>query len=258
MRVTEPESFEVISALLKAGFRRDAVTNNFLSEADYRRGLAERSLLLGQWDGGFAFFSRRDGFFRMSFTLLPPQKEPPALPEGPVVTEIPSRPGSEAGKAAADFWACQGFAPLLRRVRLRLEPGAEPETGDGFQVREAEEKEKTAVVEFLRRNFDPLTGCIPKEAELSQVFCLWDGGTLAGVLHTGQAPGRREIRHLAVETNLRGTGAAKALLGAYLRACPAKKHLVWTGEENAAALKFYKKHGFRPDGWTAGVLYRKG
>ncbi len=256
MKWKRADSYEEISNLLKGCFRRDASTNNFLREADYRRELGNGSLWIGTWEGGVAFFRRRQDFFRMQYTLFSSPGDALPLPEHPIVTEIPLRPGGS--RRDVDYWLGQGFQPVLSRLRLCLgrEPSVRAQEG-AWKIFQAEERDFPAVLAFLGDYFSPLTGCLPEREELAgdRIFCLWDSsGKLGGVLHAGGTQARSEICHLAVEESLRGSGAARALFQAYRQACPARNCLVWTGQENAAAQKFYKKCGFEPDGWTAEAL----
>lgn len=244
------------SSLVREYFRPGVVTNNFMSEAEYRREIQAGALGFSSWEGGLAFFRRREGFFRMNFHLLPSAEPAPLCSGESIVTEIPMRPGDFKMARAVAYWEEQGFSPCLERVRLRLEKA--PAEGKGaFQVRRADEEELPRILDFLRAHFSPLTGCLPalEELEAQGVFGIFQGETPVGVLRGSIGRGSCEIRHLAVEESLRGTGAAQVLLSAYLKACPEKKQLVWTGKNNPGALRFYKKCGYVPDGWTARILY---
>lgn len=66
---------------------------------------------------------------------------------------------------------------------------------------------------FLQSNFSPLTGCLPNREELDRdlrqgrVLTLEEGGAITGLLHFSLVGNTGEIRHLAVRSDLRGTGA---------------------------------------------------
>lgn len=62
-----------------------------------------------------------------------------------------------------------------------------------------------------------------------------------------------ELRDLYVAPASWATGAADALLDeslAFLRSAGVRRAILWVGEANLRARRFYEKHGWRPDGST--------
>ena len=113
---------------------------------------------------------------------------------------------------------------------------------------------------FLQSNFSPLTGCLPNREELDRdlrqgrVLTLEEGGAITGLLHFSLVGNTGEIRHLAVRSDLRGTGRTRPLLDGYLRAIGGVKSVVWTRSDDLAAQTAYQRRGFVPDGRRSVVL----
>lgn len=268
------EQFEVLAPLLSAQLKKGVFTNNFLGWDDYAREIA-RGLWVHAFSGGLLLFRTRAGHHVLNFYL---QKEAalelPAL-DGPVVTELVWRPReAEAAAAALERFQAAGFVEQFRRLRRERPATADANPADGSGALNADqhsgiaglaETTQTAeVLEFLRANFDLLTGCLPTEEALAEdvaagnVACTADSRGLTGVLHFARGRASTEIRHLAVRDDCRGQGLAGKLLDAYLQATGHAKSQVWARQGNTPAEHFYEKHQYRPDGWQSAVLLAGG
>ena len=87
-----------------------------------------------------------------------------------------------------------------------------------------------------------------------RVLTLEEGGAITGLLHFSLVGNTGEIRHLAVRSDLRGTGRTRPLLDGYLRAIGGVKSVVWTRSDDLAAQTAYQRRGFVPDGRRSVVL----
>lgn len=268
------EQFEALAPLLSAQLKKGVFTNNFLSRDDYAREIAQ-GLWAQEFPGGLLLFRSRTGYYVLNFYL---QKDGvPALPDldGLVVTEMAWRPREAEGAAAAlERLRAAGFVEQFRRLRRERPAMAEANPVDGSGAADAAQHSGIAgladsaqtveILEFLRDNFDSLTGCLPSEEALAEdvaggrVVCTTDGFGLTGVLHFARGRASTEIRHLAVRSDCRGQGLAGKLLSAYLHATGTAKSQVWARRGNTPAEHFYEKHQYRLDGWQSVVLLAGG
>lgn len=176
----------------------------------------------------------------------------------PTVTEVAFRPRDTGLRETVSYLTARalslcwsGFvspAPRERR-ESRLSPLSTPAP-----------EALSSVQAFLQSNFSPLTGCLPNREELDRdlrqgrVLTLEEGGAITGLLHFSLVGNTGEIRHLAVRSDLRGTGRTRPLLDGYLRAIGGVKSVVWTRSDDLAAQTAYQRRGFVPDGRRSVVL----
>ena len=118
-------------------------------------------------------------------------------------------------------------------------------------------------VDYLLKpiGYEDLVACFGKireelDRDLRQgrVLTLEEGGAITGLLHFSLVGNTGEIRHLAVRSDLRGTGRTRPLLDGYLRAIGGVKSVVWTRSDDLAAQTAYQRRGFVPDGRRSVVL----
>ena len=244
--------FAALSAAITACLRPGVDTNCTLKAEALRREIAAGTLLAHRWPGGLLLLRRRPGRYILSYYRTDPAAALDVPLPGPAVVEIPLRPGAQADAA---WWEAQGFVPLLRRVRLVRPPLPEaPELPPSEAVSVAPE----AALALLERCFDPLSGCLPTREELAEDLA---GGRLlwaeeGALLRFSPGP-PAELRHLAAAEEVRGRGLARKLVDRFNRLTAGRRALVWTGEDNAAALHLYESAGFRRDGWRSLVLRTK-
>ena len=145
----------------------------------------------------------------------------------------------------------EGFRPVLRRVRLTREKRGMPLPLD---MPLAAETDLPALRALLEACFDPLTGCLPTEAELAadveRGHVLYDGAALLRFSDGFSL----EIRQLATAPEARGQGHGHALLKLITTVKDNKRITVWTADTNEAALRLYTGFGFAADGWASVVL----
>ena len=258
------ERYEELAPLLTAQLGRGMVTNAALTPEDWRREIANRALWCRCWEGGLILLRRREGHSLLNFYL-----QKPALPDdlawdGPTVLEIAARPRDEGLWKAVDLWRGQGFEELYRRTRLALPKDTKVPAGDGpLRARIAGAADMGAVRTLLQENFDPMTGCLPTDEELTRdleagcVVCAdAPDGNAAGLLHIAAGRGSTQLRHLAVGEGCRRQGGAQSLLARYLEHTGFVKSLVWVRSDNEPGWRFYTKNGYEPDGWASVVLCR--
>ena len=100
-----------------------------------------------------------------------------------------------------------GWSVLFHRDR-RERPKEEAYAQEQPQMNTEETPD--AVLAFLRSSFDPLTGCLPTQAQLASQIALGEvvaqreDGEIVGVLHFEKGRASSEIRHLAVREDRRG------------------------------------------------------
>ena len=256
-----------LSALMSAQLKKGVFTNSSMTAYGY---LEDDPLTEAVSSGGsLLIFRHRPGFSLMNYYVQQDCKsiEIPDFCQCPIVCETAFRPKDEA---AADrvmaLLAGAGFEPALDRIRLsRSGCGGPP--GGNVRIISPGPDQTQILRTFLLANFNPLTGCIPPAGVLAKdLFAVAEtDGEITGMLHFSVERSFWEIRHLAVAPELRGKGLAARLLDAAqaeagrISGSKAEEGLrcrVWTGADNAPAIKFYEKHGFTADAYKSKVLIR--
>ncbi|MBQ7144630.1 MAG: GNAT family N-acetyltransferase [Oscillospiraceae bacterium] len=253
----EPEriqSYDRAMALSRRSLGRGLLRNGFPTPEDCRRAAEAGALRCLEREDGFLLFLRRpQGFDRLYFAVAP-GAEPFAFDAPlPVLAELPRRAG-EADAAGAYLARC-GFTRQFERVRV-ARPGSLPlPAAPELAVRQAENGELETVCGFLEGFYDRFTGCLPTPEELAEEYCCLIPGPEGprGVLHARVERSFGEMRHFALVPALRGTGAAEALLAAFLRGLGEKPCRLWVADDNARALGFYQKCGFHTEALRSAV-----
>ena len=227
-------AYEDLARLVTGHFHRGVRTNTMVSPEEYGPAIAAGTLRAQATPAGLLLLRDRGDHTRLTFYLgdltVPLGAELPP----PTVTEV------------------------LERLRLSRPAG---ETGEpALPLSTPAPEALSSVQAFLQSNFSPLTGCLPNREELDRdlrqgrVLTLEEGGAITGLLHFSLVGNTGEIRHLAVRSDLRGTGRTRPLLDGYLRAIGGVKSVVWTRSDDLAAQTAYQRRGFVPDGRRSVVL----
>lgn len=253
------ETYEQLAALASAQLRRGVKTNTIVTKEGYGIAIDRHRLRAYAEPDVLLLLQKRDGHTRMNFFLNTLAEIHETLP-AETVTEIAYRPRDIALQEAVDYWQRQGFQLLFERIRL-CRPAGTVAIDSPIPVRKPAKDELGTVLQFLRQNFSPLTGCIPMEEELaediqnSRVLVTEDISGITGLMHFSFDGNIGEIRHLAIREDMRGQGGTIPLLAAYLREIEQKKSVVWVRADYIAAQKVYQRFGFTADGRRSAVLY---
>jgi N-acetylglutamate synthase-like GNAT family acetyltransferase len=252
-----------VSPLVSAQFRKGVRTNNFLSVEAYQAEIAQGSLYTHVWQGGLVFLRRRRGYWQLNFYLNDLSAPLDTDLNGIIVVEIPVRP-KDLADDLLNYWKRQGFVHRFDRLRFIRPAGQAIDVfNSDIKVKKAEPSDCSALLDLMSECFDPITGCIPTQAELigdinrDNVFCAKDmKAKICGLLHITRAASYTEIRHLAVREDMRGKHISRQLFSYYMNSTDFKKSLVWTSNKNSSAIRFYQSCGYTTDGWTSSVLVK--
>lgn len=275
-----------LSALMSAQLKRGVFTNSAMTAGQYLEDDPDAEV--AESGNSLLILRHRPGFLLLNYYIQENCEtlDIPPFAEGlPVVCETVYRPKDQAAALRTlELLKNTGFTEAAQRIRLTREEWRE-EDCPGYPVKIAVELAETVIPSameegadafvlsaesFLGENFDPLTGCIPPMNILAKdrFAVVRTNGRIDGMLHFSVGRNFWEIRHLAVARELRGKGvAAKLLAAAQINAdCSVaaqtngvSSHLrcrVWTGADNAAAIKFYTKHGFIADAYKSTILIK--
>ena len=255
------ERYSALSMLLTAQLKPGVYTNHFLSPAQCEAEI-EQGMWFEPFNGGICLFRRREDHDLMTFYLQRDGELPRLELPKTTVTEVVWRDGKEGSAMRAIAQLEQaGWSVLFHRDR-RERPKEEAYAQEQPQMNTEETPD--AVLAFLQSSFDPLTGCLPTQAQLASQIALGEvvaqreDGEIVGVLHFEKGRASSEIRHLAVREDRRGKGVASKLFKEYLRRTDGAKSLVWARRGNLPAEHFYESHGYRCDGWHSAVLVTAG
>ena len=240
---------------------------NFFGAPEKLYGYAKQgNLYIAQSKAGVFVLADAGGFFRLYYALSGPEADMPAeICENalPVVTETAYR--GDLFLPSAGFFARRGFERALTRSRMERKTQAaahRPPEPDAAK-READPE---AVLDLFNASFDRCTGCIPSLPELQKassegrLITEAQSGGLCGALLYEEAGNVSSLSNLAVAQNMRGRGFGDWLMGLWTaRSGKAGKAVLrlWVSDENAAAIKLYQKHGFKPDGLKSCVFMKK-
>lgn len=231
-------------------------TNLFIGGDELRKETNAGTLFAMEYDGGLIMLCKRQNFSRLYYAVNP-DLPLPTIPEKALVCEHVFRAGETPHSPTILTQA--GLEAALYRVRLANSPqetAVMPKNVIAGDVTDAKE-----VMKLLVQNFHPVTGCLPTVSELltalenGQILCIKDENRILGILDYRENRAAAEIRHLAIDSRARRQGCATKLMQGFF-AKTSKRSVVWTGADNIAALAFYKKCGFTPDGMNSVVLWK--
>lgn len=245
-------SYEVLAPELNALLFSRACVNSVPEREALEAEIAAGTLWTEHLGDGLLLLQQTADLQRVRFLLPDPAALIQWTPDRLTALELPYRRGDTRFHDLAAALEAAGWRLALSRVRLTRKAAPAPVPG-GFEPSAAPDPE--VLLNLLYACFSPLTGCLPDQEELA---CdLAEGRLLAaegGLIRWRQKGKTSEIRHLAVNPAARGKGLAKALVAEYLTLEDGKLCRVWTGADNAAALRVYHSFDYAEDGWESLVL----
>ncbi|MCL2813457.1 MAG: GNAT family N-acetyltransferase [Oscillospiraceae bacterium] len=237
---------------------------NFFGDSEKLHAFADQGdLYIAESEAGIFVLWDAGGFFRLYYALFDTDAPmPQKLLENalPIVAETAYR--GEFFPPSADFFARHGFLRALTRSRMELREL----TAKQDAAATLPEADPEAVLDLFKASFDRYTGCIPALPELKKasgegrVITAAQNGGLCGALLYEEAGNISSLKNIAVAQNMRGRGFGGAMLDLWARrsALAGKSVLrLWVSDENAAAVKLYQKHNFKPDGLKSFVFVKK-
>lgn len=258
------ENYEEVSPLLMKYFKRGLMTNNFLSEAQYKAAIEAENLQFYEWKDGIIFLNDRENFTKLTYELLSlDNKLSISLPPKTII-EIVKRPNDTTYNDVLDYWKKSGFNTVLNRIRLVNKNSKDILTAESLRcdakILLCTTENLDAVMYMLKDNFNKYTGCLPNEDELREIVKnqlivgAFIDKELVGVLHFDIKRGYSEIRHLAVNEKFRNASIGGKLISYYHNNFAQDKSYVWYAEKNIGAEGVYKRYNYKVDGWTSTVL----
>ena len=246
------QSYEALAPELNALLFSRACVNSVPEREALEAEIAAGALWTEHLGDGLLLLQRTPDLQRLRFLLPDPAALCQWKPDRRTALELPFRRGDTRFPDLAAALEAAGWRLLLNRVRLTRKAAPAP-VSIGFESSKSPDPE--ALLGLLYACFSSLTGCLPDRAELNADLA--EGRLLAaegGLIRWRQKGKTSEIRHLAVSPDCRGKGLAKALVTAYLNREEGKLCRVWTGADNAPALRVYHGFGYAEDGWESLVL----
>ena len=262
------EKYEEISPLLKKYFKPNIKTNHFMTESEYQQEIINKSLYYFE---GIFFLKKRKLDYRLTYMINDIKtnnklKDILSSLELPVVTEIVKRPTDTKTDELFSYFENHGFEKILDRERMQLNEKTEniESKASNFKIRFCKIDEMEPVKNILAKYFFVHTGCIPNDNELYNdlkfeniLGAFSESNNLIGILHFSSVRGSAEIRHLAVEAEMRNNGVAGLLIQKYHKEIVLKRGNLWVSANNKIAQNFYKKYGYEFDNWQSKVFILK-
>ena len=245
------ETPEAAKAMISEHIRPGCLFSRSFSPGELADETAAGTLWAETHPGCLLLARRRGAHQILSFALDKDAALPSVRFDRPTLLELAWRNLDPARKLLQPEWEKRGFRPILRRIRLAREKRGMPLPLD---LPLAAKTDLPALRALLEASFDPLTGCLPTEAELAadveNGHVLYDG---AAMLRFSEGFSL-EIRQLATAPESRRQGHGRALLERIVTVKDNKRITVWTADSNEAALRLYAGCGFSPDDWASVVL----
>jgi ribosomal protein S18 acetylase RimI-like enzyme len=254
-------NFDMISPLIIKQLKPKILTNNFMTEKNYKDEISKSALYYHIWDGGLIFLRKREEFWKVNFYLSNIEKEIDFKIPKISVLEIVNKPNDSTFENTLKFWKANGFVEYTKRKRMQKI--VNDFDNDNSSVRLAQIEDAQEIDSIMKECFDKYSGCLLDNQELegeiknNNIYCAISENKIVGILHKSNNKNISEIRHLAVKKEMRGKHYASELVKHYINDCKCNKNLVWVGSDNEIAQKFYKKNSYEFDGWISTVLILK-
>lgn len=255
------DKYEIISSLIMKQIKKGVMTNNFLTENDFKIELENNLLYYCEYAGGLLILRDRTSHYILNYYINDITKDIDETFDKDVVAEIVSRPNYNDGEIIKRFQE-QNFECCLERVRYSHNCVQNVNNNHEKAIELCKVSDMADTYKILRENFDAYTGCVPtkekflKDVENGNVYVYKDE-KIKGILHIDKNKNSSEIKHLIVVETERQKGIATRLIDKYFYDVDTKKKTVWTGKENNCARKFYEKNGYELDGYKSIVLIKR-
>ena len=263
-----------LSKLVFKHIKKNVLTNCFLSSKDYEREIENGTLLFKEYESNNLYIiKKRDGFIVLYYYInddssLKSELEriKKEIGDNKIVIEVAYE---ETNDYQVKMFEKIGFEIILNRVNLHLVNRClefPPNQWDDIIIKEQFnlDEDSKQVFNFIKNNFNIITGCIPSVNEIksrileNEIKALIDknSNNIIGVLEFNKDNDKKvTIKHLAVLNDYRGKG-----IGSYLL-----RHIqmyydvinVWT-TINSEAERLYIKNGFAKTKYKSVVLIDKG
>lgn len=267
------KSYEELSKLIFAQWKKSLMTNSFLSKESWMREIEEDRVFYKLGNGFLLLFREREDFYILNYywnTPLLEEIKQALKVKKPIVVEIVGRNELEK-QYQEQLKICEdlNFSCILKRERfqkkkiemMNFENNENIEKKEEYLIQLANDAGK--ILNFLEINFSHYTGCIPTLKQLEKEIlekCILQAskdGNIIGVLEYQKNQKGVEIKHLAIAEEYRGKRIASQLLNCYEKMINSNQEFVWTGKENEKAQELYKKFGYQKDGYVSSVYQRK-
>ena len=263
-------SYEELSKLIFAQWKKNLMTNSFLSKESWMKEIEEDRVFYKLGNGFLLLFREREDFYILNYywnTPLLEEMKQALKVKKPIVVEIVGRDELEK-QYQEQLKICEelNFSCILKRERfqkkkIEMMNSENIEKKEAYLIQLANDAAK--ILNFLKMNFSHYTGCIPTLRQLEEKIlekCILQASkneNIIGVLEYQKNKNGVEIKHLAVAKEYRGKRIASQLLNCYEKMINSNQEFVWTGKENKEAQELYKKFGYQKDGFVSSVYQRK-
>ena len=275
-KIKKVNSYEEISKLIFLNFKKDVITNNFISKEDFENEINQGKLYYISFEKGLFILRDRGDFFILNYYLRNVLANEIIdiihnLINKSLVVEIVGKSEEDLKYLKAiDIFTNLGMKEAVKRERFSKKKNEEVGvstdnkhvgnvSNEDVNVEYCEINDFVDIHELLNSNFNKYYGCIPsvvsiKEDIISNNFykAVLDN-RIVGLLHIKKPNNSSEIRHLVVDKLYRNRGIANALIQKYDNDISVNK-TVWTGKDNISAQKIYERNGYARDGYLSTVL----
>lgn len=286
------ESYQEMSKLIFSCFKKNVMTNCFLSKEDWEFEINNKSVYYFMVENSLFLIREREKFFILNYYLNDWNIEKIKIEmqqeiSKPVVVEVVSKNIlDESYLKQQELFFQLGMQKTLERVRFQnveqvenlasekenllvtseninneIDTKFESDFESESEITFANIDDLAGILELLHSSFNLYYGCIPTQEKLSEdiqknfVYIAKKENRILGVLHFEKSDKQTEIRHLAVDKDFRGKGIANHLMRIYGSEIKVPRRIVWTGVDNIPAQKLYQKYGYQKDGYVSSVFY---
>jgi GNAT superfamily N-acetyltransferase len=268
MRLIESAS-EVAELISRAKADAPGYVSNFYPGPPKLQGWITHGELFCEQRDGSALFLRKDrDFWHLSFCT--PSSESlqravtalPLLATEPVVVDLVGSEAALVGLTA--LFETTGFRRYKRLLRLaRIVTFETPSLAAPPDPRVvlAGQADGQSILDLLLRSFDQRAEQIPKLHEIEaavaagQIWVVWVGGGLAGLLFFETQGLTSTLRYWLIAPEFRALGLGAGLMRRYFAEHAAvRRFLLWVVADNVNAIAKYEHYSFAPDGLVDQVL----
>ena len=238
-----------LDLLILPYLKKGVITNNFISLAEYKLYLEEKSLYYEKNNNVLMLFREVNGIYHTYFYIN--AFEEIKMPQNVVVEVV--NPSDEL----VEYFLKLGIKAVNSRLEMERK-SVNREMECNLLVKPSSEEIREAY-DIVLSNFDNVCGYIPSQSEFLRDGILIykdESGKIEGIVHYKTAPKCSQILHIAVIKEKRLCGIGRKILNGYiyLEKDKCKAFKLWVNEENENAIRFYERNGYAFSGRKSAIF----
>jgi len=250
-------NIKTLDGLIRQYYKKNTTTNNYLLLDAYAAYVNEEKLFFTKTDSNLYLLVDKTGFYRLYYYINSYHEPFNINIEKPVVMEIIYRGKDNRPDRIISFWEKYGFKQHLTRDNMMAfyqQIIMQTTKTSGLRIKYAETEAEIAFTkDLIEQTLDKYTGDILTFDEIrnfakkKNIICAYLQDKLCGILQFEIKNKVVWLGHIAVMSEYRGLGIAKALVKEYIginAESPNTRYQLWVIQDNNGAVSLYEKFGF--------------